>query len=230
MTVLHTGDRVGTWSRVHVAGIEYLRLPVHSRWLTEADELARALKERLGAAKAGDTVAVSEKVVVLLTGRAVDITTMRPGWLARLLAGHIHCRTDSRGLSVPEKMEYVVRTVGSARVIAAAVGAAVTRPLGVRGTFYRLAGSVARDIDGGRPPYEDQLFPPLEPAIAQQICTDLEQALGIGVGIVDLNDYGGSIRAVSATSLPAGTLAAILADNPMGQRRRGTPFVIVRPA
>jgi F420-0:gamma-glutamyl ligase len=230
MTVLHTDQRVGAWSRVHVAGTEYLRLPLHSRWLTEADELVRALKERLGVAKAGDTVAVSEKVVVLLTGRAVDIATMRPGRLARLLAGHIHCRTDSRGLSVPEKMEYVVRTVGTARVIAAAVGAAVTRPLGVRGTFYRLAGSVARDIDGGRPPYEDRLFPPLEPAIAQQICTDLEQALGIGAGIVDLNDYGGSIRAVSAASLPAVTLAAILADNPMGQRRRGTPFVIVRPA
>lgn len=229
MTVLRNGERVGAWSRVHVAGTEYLRLPLHtSQWLTAADELAVALKECLGVAKVGDTVAVSEKVVVLLTGRAVDIATMQPGRLSRLLAGHVHCRTDSRGLSVPEKMEYVVRTVGSTRVVAAAVSAAVTRPLRMRGTFYRLAGSVARDLDGGRPPYEDLLFPPLQPTVAQQICTDLEQAVGIGVGIVDLNDFGGSIRAVSATSIPAPTLAAILEDNPMGQRRRGTPFVIVR--
>jgi F420-0:gamma-glutamyl ligase len=229
MTVLHTEARVGTWSRVRVAGTDYLRLPLHTRWLTEADDLVASLKKYLGGfARPGDTVAVSEKVVVLLTGRTVDIGTVQPGRLARLLAGHVHCRTDSRGLSVPEKMEYVVRTIGSGRVLAAAVGGALTRPLGMRGTFYRMAGSVARDIDGGRPPYEDLLFPPLETAAAQQICTDLEQALGIGVSIVDLNDFGGSIRAVSAKSPPAATLAAVLEDNPMGQRRRSTPFVIVR--
>ncbi len=228
--VLQTEERVDGWSHVHVAGTDYLRLPLHTRWLTKADELVLSLKERLDLAQLGDTVAVSEKVVVLLTGRAVDIGTMKPGRLARLLAGHVHPRTDSRGLSVPEKMEYVVRTIGTGRTIAAAVGGAVTRPFGLRGAFYRLAGSVARDIDGGRPPYENLLFPPLETSVAQQLCADLERALGIGVGIVDLNDFGGSIRAVSAKSLPAATLAAVLEDNPLGQRLRGTPFVIVRAA
>ena len=58
----------------------------------------------------------------------------------------------------------------------------------------------------------------------------LEQALDIGVSIVDLNDFGGSIRAVSPRSLSAETLAAILSDNPLGQHRRSTPFVLVRPA
>jgi F420-0:gamma-glutamyl ligase len=228
--VLHTDERIDLWSRVRVAGADYLRLPLHTRWLTQADELVLTLKERLAVAQLGDTVAISEKVVVLLTGRAVDIGTVQPGRLARVLAGHVRPRTDSCGLSIPEKMEYVVRTVGSGRVIAAALGGAVTRPLGLRGTFYRLAGSVARDIDGGRPPYEHLLFPPLETADAHRICADLERALGIGVGIVDLNDFGGSIRAASPRALPAATLAAVLSDNPMGQRQRGTPFVVVRPA
>jgi hypothetical protein len=228
--VRHTEDRVGAWSRVRVNETDYLRLPLHTRWLTAADELILSLKESLRLAQLGDTVAVSEKVVVLLTGRALDIETMQPGWLARRLAGHVRCRTDSKGLSVPEKMEYVVRTIGSRRVVAAAIAGAMTRPLGMRGTFYRLAGSVARDIDGGRPPYEHLLFPPLDTSVAQQICSDLERALGIGVSIVDLNDFGGSIRAVSDTSLSAATLAAVLNDNPMGQRLRSTPFVIVRAA
>jgi hypothetical protein len=100
----------------------------------------------------------------------------------------------------------------------------------MHGTFYRVAGSVARDIDGGRPPYESLLFPPLEPAVAHDISTDLERALGVGVGIVDLNDFGGSIRAVSPQSLPARTLAAVLADNPMGQRSTSTPMMVIRPA
>jgi hypothetical protein len=227
---LRAEDHADAWSRVHVAGEDYLRHAVHTRWLREDDELILSLKESLHDARLGDTVAVSEKVVILLTGRVVDIGTVQPGRLALMLASHVRPRTDSCGLAVPEKMEYVIRSIGRTRAIAAALGCAVTRPLGLRGTFYRLAGSIARDIDGGRPPYEKVLFPPLKTAVAQWICADLERALGIGVSIVDLNDYGGSIRATSPRSIPAATLAAVLSDNPMGQRLRSTPFVLVRPA
>jgi hypothetical protein len=218
------------WTQVNVAGVKYLRLPLHTRWLDATDDLALALKESLRPARPGDTVGVSEKVAILLTGRTVDINTVKPGRLARFLASHVHPRTDSKGLAVPEKMQYVVRTVGLRRIIPAAIGSAVTRPLGMHGTFYRVAGSVARDVDGGRPPYEDVLFPPLDNKVAQKMCADLERALDIGVSIVDLNDYGGSIRAVSPRSLSEETLAAVLSDNPLGQRLTSTPFVLVRPA
>ena len=213
-----------------MAGVKYLRLALAHRVADETDDLVLALKESVKLARPGDTVAVSEKVVILLTGRTVDINTVQPGRLARMLAGHVRPRTDSRGLSVPEKMEYVVRTVGLRRVIPAAIGGAVTRPLGMHGTFYRIAGPVARDVDGGRPPYEHVLFPPLDTKVAQGICADLERALDIGVSIVDLNDFGGSIRAVSPRSLSEETLAAVLSDNPLGQRLTSTPFVLVRPA
>jgi F420-0:gamma-glutamyl ligase len=225
-----TDKREQLWTQVNASGVEYQRLPLHTRWLDETDDLALALKEHLRLAQAGDTVAVSEKVAILLTGRTVDISTVRPGRLARYLAAHVHPRTDSKGLAVPEKMEYVIRAVGYPRIVAAAVSTALTRPLGMHGTFYRMAGSVARDVDGGRPPYEHVLFPPLDTKDAQRMCADLERALDIGVSIVDLNDYGGSIRAVSPRSLSAKTLAAVLGDNPLGQRLTSTPFVLVRPA
>ena len=223
-------NRLDLWTQVRVAGVKYLRRPLHTPWLDPTDDLVLALKESLKVARPGDTVGVSEKVAILLTGRTVDINTVKPGRLARLLASHVHPRTDSKGLAVPEKMEYVVRTVGLRRIIPAALGSAVTRPLGMHGTFYRVAGSVARDVDGGRPPYEHVLFPPLDNKVAQRICADLERALDIGVSIVDLNDYGGSIRAVSPRSLSEETLAAVLSDNPLGQRLTSTPFVLVRPA
>jgi hypothetical protein len=224
------GGRVNLWTQVGVAGVKYLRLPLHTRWLDETDDLVLALKENLKLARPGDTVGVSEKVVILLTRRTVDISTMQPSRLARFLAAHVRPRTDSKGLAVPEKMEYVLRTVGLRRIIPAAIGAAATRPLRMRGTFYRVAGPIARDIDGGRPPYEHVLFPPLDTKVAQNICAELERALDIGVSIVDLNDFGGSIRAVSQRSLSAETLAAVLSDNPLGQRLTSTPFVLVRPA
>ena len=223
-------SRVDQWTEVSVGGVKYLRLPLHTRWLDETDDLALALKEHLKLARPGDTVGISEKVAILLTGRTVDIDTVQPGRLARFLSSHVKPRTDSKGLAVPEKMEYVVRTVGLRRIITAAIGSAVTRPFGMHGTFYRLAGSVARDVDGGRPPYENVLFPPFDTKDAQQICADLERALDIGVSIVDLNDYGGSIRAVSPRSLSQETLLAVLSDNPLRQRLTSTPFVLVRPA
>jgi len=230
VTQPETGNRERLWTKVNASGGEYLRLPLHTRWLDATDDLALALKEHLRVARSGDTVAISEKVAILLTGRTVDISTVQPGRLARFLAARVHPRTDSKGLAVPEKMEYVVRTVGYWRIIAAAVSTAMTRPFGMHGSFYRMAGSVARDVDGGRPPYEHVLFPPLETTFAQQLCADLERALDIGVSIVDLNDYGGSIRAVSPRSLSAKTLQAVLGDNPLGQRLTSTPFVLVRPA
>jgi hypothetical protein len=227
-----TDQPVAPWTQVSVAGVEYSRLPLRTRWLDEADDLVLALKEHLELARPGDTIGVSEKVVILLTGQTVDINTVQPGRLARMLAGHVRPRGDhARGLSVPEKMEYVVRTVGRWRIVAAALAGALTRPLGMRGTFYRIAGPIARDVDGGpHTAYEHVLLPPLDTKVAQQICDDLERALDLGVSIVDLNDFGGSIRAVSPRSLPAETLTTVLSDNPLGQHLTSTPFVIVRRA
>jgi hypothetical protein len=227
-----TDQRVEGWTQVTVAGVGYLRLPLRTRWLDQTDDLMVALKESLSLARPGDTVGVSEKVAILLTGRTVDIEHMQPGRVARMLAGYVRPRGEhARGLSVPEKMEYVVRTVGLRRIIPAAIGGALTRPLGMRGTFYRIAGPIARDVDGGpHTAYEHVLFPPLDSKVALRICADLERALDIGVCIVDLNDFGGSIRAVSPRSLAAESLARVLRDNPLGQHLTSTPFVLVRPA
>jgi F420-0:gamma-glutamyl ligase len=207
---------------------EWARLPVHTRWLQPGDDLADVLRHYLPALHDGDTVVISEKVVVLLTGRTVPAASIRPTRLARALARKVRPRPGSCGLSVPEKMEYVRRSVGTIRLIAATAGAALTRPLGIHGVFYRVAGPVARDIDGARPPYEHLLFPPLTQATAAEICDELQRRLDTGVAIVDVNDYGGTIRAVSSRALPARRLLALLADNPLGQRSTGTPFAVVR--
>ncbi|MET9021890.1 hypothetical protein ABZV93_18055 [Actinopolymorpha sp. NPDC004070] len=176
----------------------------------------------------GDTVVVSETVSLLLTGRSLPAGAFRPRSDARLLARFVRPHDDTLGLSVPTKMQWVLNTVGRRRIYVAAAAAAVTRVFGARGTFYRIAGDPARQIDGGCPPYEDRLLPPFQPAEAVELCNELQGKLGNGVAIADINDFGGSIRAVSTKALPAATLRRVLADNPMGQLRRGTPFVLVR--
>lgn len=219
----------GTWSTVWDPTGTWRRHPVRTRWLQPGDDLVAVLDACTAELRRGtDTVAVSEKVAVLLTHRAVPRSTVAAGRLARFLARHVQPVGDSRGLSIPEKMQLVVERQGRVRVLAAALSAGLLRPLGHRGAFYRLAGTFARDLDGLRPPYLDLLLPPLEPRVARRLAQAWQERLGCGVAIVDVNDRGGSVRAVSSAALPAGELLTALGDNPMGQGTSGTPIVLVR--
>lgn len=201
-----------SWTRRGCDGRGYVRAPLRVRWLRPEDDLAAVLSAQAPLLRPGDTLAVSEKVAVLLSGHTVSMADLAPGRFARALARLVRPRQGSRGLSVPEKMQYVLHSVGVRRVVLAVVASALTRPIGVRGLFYRVAGGVARDVDGGRPPYEDVLFPPLEATVASRLCADLERAVGVGVAIVDINDFGGCIRATSPSALAESHLFAVLAD------------------
>ncbi|MGH3487835.1 MAG: hypothetical protein ACRDP8_07955 [Actinopolymorphaceae bacterium] len=219
----------GRWTMVTVDDRCFGRLAVRTRWLGADDDLAAVLLDSCGERRPGDTIVVSEKVATLLTGQSIPVDSVRVGWEARLLSRFIRTHHDTLGLSVPVKMAWVVQNVGRARVFAAAAAAALTRPFGVRGTFYRWAGDPARQIDGGSAPHADLLFPPMDGTVAGALCDEMEAKLAVGVAIVDINDFGGSIRGVSKGALPTGILHDILADNPLGQKTVGTPFAIVRP-
>lgn len=203
-------------------------IAVPTRWLEPSDDLTLALAEHLPVLAPDDTIVISEKVAVLLSGGAVPVASLQVGPLARFLAGRVRPRSGSRGLSVPAKMQYVVQAQGRARVTVAVLCAGFTRPLGHKGAFYRVAGSVARDLDGARPPYDDVLIPPMPAEQAVELCQHLQTRFQVGVAIVDINDFGGSIRATSSRSLPPADLLTILSGNPLGQRRTSTPFGVVR--
>jgi hypothetical protein len=124
-------------------------------------------------------------------------------------------------------MQLVIDMVGPWRVILAGAVAAATRPLGLHGPFFVVAGYIARSMDGMRPPYGDVLLPPLSPRTARSIAEQLATEIGHPVAIVDINDRGGSVRTVAGSAISKRRLAAVLADNPLGQRDQGTPIVVV---
>lgn len=203
--------------------------PIHTPWLGPELSLAQALDTHVPALQPGQIFVVSEKVAVMLTGRSLPIDDYSPGRLARLLVRFVKPRPGSRGISVPEKMQYIVRHVGIPRVLLATAAAAVTRPLGLRGAFYKVAGPVARDLDGGRPPFEHLLFPPLSRRDASEVCETAAAHLGAPVVIADLNDYGGSIRARSNDAPSIDTLLRVMRTNPLGQKDNRTPFAVLAP-
>jgi F420-0:gamma-glutamyl ligase len=214
---------------VAIGSRRFERVVVSTRWIQPGDDLVALLQEVLAAHRPiHGLVALSEKLVVVAEGRGIPARDVQPGRLAAFLARRVRPIGDSRGISIPEKMQYILEQQGTVRVLAATVAGAVTRPLGLRGAFYVVAGDLARSIDGMRPPYEDVLLPPLARAEARRRCRELSTEVGSQVAIVDINDRGGCVRAVSAGALAATTLMEVLRDNPLGQRDQATPVVIVR--
>jgi hypothetical protein len=225
-------DDVGvSWSLIGVKERRYERFVVRTPWIQPGDDLEEIAVRHLGPlVRRGDCAFVSEKAAVLATGRGIPAADVRPGLVARTLARWVRPVGDSRGISIPEKMQLVIDLVGLPRVLLAALAAAVTRPFGIRGAFYVVAGRNARGMDGMRSPFEHLLLPPLHPDEARALATRIAARLGVAVAIVDINDRGGCVRAVSTSGPPSELLCAILRDNPMGQRDARTPLGITRLA
>ena len=116
------------------------------------------------------------------------------------------------------------------RVLAATAAAAVTKPFGVKGVFYRVAGPAVRAIDGPTrgtiPPYDGHAK--MGPADPEGAARALATALGVGVAIIDANDIGVNVLGVSAGVDPA-LVASLLRDNPLGQGAEQTPVALLRP-
>lgn len=225
----------GRSDRVDARDRSWERTLLRTPWLTAGDDLGEVLRTALAevpdpAARPGDVLAVAEKVAVVTSGLEVPGALLTPGQLARALARAVRPVGDSMGLSVPEKMHYVLREVGLLRMTAAVLAAAVTRPFGRTGAFFRVAGPVARDVDGMRGAYPDTLLPPLTPGQAAVLAHHLSTRVGRCVAIVDINDRGGSIRAVSAGGPAPEVLLAALRDNPQGHLRECIPVVLLRAA
>ena len=216
-------------SRRQVGARTYERIVVKTQWLTEEDDIGEVMLTHLGElAYVDDLAIVSEKAVIITSGRAIPASHVSAGRLARALARRVRPVANSRGLSIPEKMQYVLDDVGVARVLLATLVASVTRPFGLRGAFYLIAGETARSLDGMRPPLENFLLPPLNRHDAHSIALRIQKHIGIPVAIVDINDRGGSVRAISAGDLGAAQLREILSDNPLGQRDESTPIGLIR--
>lgn len=123
-------------------------------------------------------------------------------------------------------MQFVLDRAGRTRVVGAVLAAALTRPFGHRGTFYALLGGTARDLDGLRGAYRDELLPPLLPAEAQLLGHHLAARLRRIVAVVDVNDRGGSVRSVSA----GGPAPAVLLRRSCSVCSPTTPRATATPA
>ena len=214
-----------------LAGTVYARHPVRTHLVTADDDAAEVVRRYVGGELADDVrlVAVSERMVAITQGRSYPMDQIRPGRLARLLVGYVTRPGYGIGLGTAETMQLAIDEVGAPRILFAAAASAVTKPFGVHGVFYRLAGRQAAAIDGPTsytiPPYNQAAtLGPREPDAAART---LAAAVGAPVAIIDANDAGCAVLGASP-GVDRRFVRRLFADNPLGQAREQTPICVVR--
>ena len=209
----------------------FARYPIRTHVVRCGEDLHGIMREYvLGKTQPDDLLFISEKIIAICQNRAFDIDDIHPSQLANLLCRFVYKSPYGIGLGSPWTMELALRDVGLPRMLLAAGCSAVTKPFGVRGVFYRVAGTKARAIDGPCdctiPPYNH--FAKLAPAKPDKVAAELATLVGCGVVIIDANDIGVNVLGRSSKEISEKFCKQVFGDNPLGQGHQGTPLCVVR--
>lgn len=213
-----------------VDGQVVARHPVRTHLVTPADDAVEVVLRYVNPLPDGVLfVAVSERMVAITQGRSYPMSEIRPSRLARFLVKFVTRPGYGIGLGTPETMELAIREVGRPRILFAAAASAVTKPFGVHGLFYRLAGPQAGAIDGPTQytiaPYNQAAT--LGPRDPHGAARALAEALEVPVAVIDANDAGCNVLGASS-GLDKRFVSRCFLDNPLGQASEQTPIAVVR--
>jgi len=213
-----------------IDGVVYARHPVRTHLVTDADEAVEVVRRYAAPLGVEVTfVAVSERMVAITQGRSYPMSSIRPGRLARLLVRYVTRPGYGIGLGTAETMQLAISEVGAPRIVLAAMVSGATKPLGVHGLFYRIAGRQAAAIDGPTSytiaPYNQAAT--LGPKDPDRAARDIAQAIGAPVAVIDANDAGVNVLGASP-GVDRRLVQRLFADNPLGQAGEQTPIAVVR--
>lgn len=216
-----------------VDGKKYARIPLRTRVVMPDDDIDAIITEYAkDHVQPGDLLFVTEKIVAITQGRSYRLDEIHPRKLALFLSKYVTRTAYGIGLGMPETMEMALRECGTPRILFAAAVSAVTKAVGRRGDFYRIAGDKARAIDGPTkhtiPPYNEAVV--LGPKNPREVAARVKALIGgkAEVAVVDINDLGGNILGSTLDKDGERRLVKILKDNPLGQGLESTPLGIVR--
>jgi len=218
---------------IEVEKEKYQRLPIPTRLIKPGDDMVKfVVKFAKKYIKPQDIIVFSEKATAVAQGRAYHVDSVKVSPLAKFLVKFVSKSDKGIGISSPQTFQLALEDCGRLRILLAAFCAALTKPLGIKGVFYYVAGEKAALIDGAAeyvmPPYNK--FVSKGPVCADELCREIADILDheVQVGIVDINDYGGRLVGRSDRSLEKKLITEIMRDNPLGQSREMTPIGILR--
>ena len=210
---------------------QWLRLPLKTHLITEKDNLVKVVEKYAQPyLKKGDILFISERIVAITQGRAFPIKKIKPSLLAKFLVKFVHRSSFGIGLGSPWTMELALQEAGKTRILIAALVSALTKPLGIKGLFYKVAGKNINAIDGPcsytLPPYNQ--YAKLAPLNPDLVARDLKSRFNCDIVIIDANDLGVAVLGKSSEDISDAFCQKVFQDNPLGQSHEQTPLCIVR--
>lgn len=217
-------------SKIQVNGTTYNRLLTKTHLVSDKDDIVEvANKYTEGLRQKGDLLIISERIVAITQGRSFLIKDIKPSFWAEHLYKFVTQNPGGIGLRSPYTMELALREAGLFRIILAALCSILTKPFGVKGVFYQVAGNGLNAIDG---PCDYTLYPgnvsaKLGPKNPNKVAQEIADKLGIDVAIIDANDLGRRTEGVSK-GVDGKFVEEVFRDNPLGQKDEQTPMALVR--
>ena len=219
---------------IEINGEKWLRIPIHTHVVMRDDDIFSDVVYiyKKDIRQAGDIVFCSEKIIAITQGRSYPILEIKPSALAKFLVKFVYKSPHGIGLGSPYTMQLALEDVGIPRILLGCVAAALTKPFGVRGVFYKVCGKKAYAIDGPcdytLPPYNK--YAKKAPLRPNKVAREMKNKLGNEFIVLDANDLNVDILGKSSKSLEDKFLKALFKDNPLGQSSQQTPIAIVRKA
>lgn len=221
---------------VEYNGTKYARFPVETEIVNIGDKLEDFLnKFGKGYIQDGDIFCISSKIISITEGFVIHRSTVKIGWLAKLIVKFVKKWPNDYGYSLPEKMQVAINLVGYPRMIMALIGGTLMKMIGKPGYFYKIAGNNINAIDGFIPtaqkPFNDYAF--LPPTNADSIANQISEFVGAPSIIIDGNNVDNNIMGMSKSAKTIHSkedYMQILRGNPQGQDDDGniTPIIIIR--
>ena len=217
---------------IEVNGKTYARHAIQTHFVQVGESYVELVEKYVKPVwQPGDLLSSSEKIIGLCQKRVVYKKDMKVGWLARFLSRFASHSSAGIGVDSPYKMQFAINKRGALFVLWAAFCAGVAKLFGKRGVFYEMVGQEVSGLDG----FYDHEFQEYGefgiriPENPGKVCDEIEAATGVQAMIVDANDLNVEILGkASSITLDDETLKGLIRDNPAGQSRELTPFILIR--
>ncbi len=218
--------------RIAVGDRQFDRHAIKTRFVELGDDYVELVKEYvLPYYQPGDILSSSEKIIALCQKRVVREEEVKPSLLARILCKFVHQTAAGPGAGVPQKMQFAINHCGAFKVLWAAFRAAIDKLRGVKGTFYRITGPEVAGLDGfyGHDIEEYAHMGIRIPENPDKVCDEVFDKTGVVMMIVDANAISQEVLGkASALKEDIKTLEKMIRDNPAGQEKQLTPFILIR--
>ena len=219
---------------IEVGGKRYARHAIATHFVEVGEDYVELINRYVKPLyQEGDILSSSEKIIALCQKRVVYKKDMHLSFLAKFLSKFAMHSDAGIGVDSPWKMQFAIDQVGRLKVIWAAICAGFGKLVGKKGVFYDMVGQEVTGLDG----FYDHVFDVYGefgiriPENSPGVCDEIYEKTGVAMMIVDANDLNRELlgKAQALKDWSDEDLLALIRDNPAGQGKQLTPFILIRP-